>query len=169
MMFMRFMVRFMGLAGDTAYQEYYCAGANCSASHGETWFHGTSPQYSDWVFIDSLSRDAYFGAALGLVSVLTRVNDESTRTRVRDLLQLMVATLHEDKWWIISPHVGQTKKVVPVNPVPSFIALWMKIALTVDPERYGPLIPVSMRASCLARRGTCCNASSRALPIADFF
>ena len=39
---------------------------------------------------------------------------------------------------IISPHTGLPKpsKVVPVNPVPSFIALWQKIALTVDPEKY---------------------------------
>ena len=38
--------------------------------------------------------------------------------------RLMAKTLYEDKWWIISPHVGQTSRIVPVNPVPSFIALW---------------------------------------------
>ena len=48
----------------------------------------------------------------------------------------MAGTLHKDKWWILSPHVGETPRVVPTNPVPSFIALWQKIALTVDPERY---------------------------------
>ena len=48
----------------------------------------------------------------------------------------MAGTLHKDKWWILSPHVGETARVVPTNPVPSFIALWQKIALTVDPERY---------------------------------
>ena len=103
------------------------------------------------MFLDSLSRDAYFGAALGLVSVLQKVDDASTHERVAAILcaqltllecrptfgsrlansppmqfgrRLMANTLYKDKWWIISPHVGQTSRVVPTNPVPSFIALW---------------------------------------------
>ncbi len=143
-----FMVRFLGRADDKAYQNYYCH-SNCSAKHGDNWFHGAA-DYEQWVFLDSLSRDAYFGAALGLVSVLQKVDDASTHERVAAILcarslshraptpltcmelihwlpicrRLMANTLCEDKWWIISPHVGQTSRVVPVNPVPSFIALW---------------------------------------------
>ena len=138
-----FMARFLGKADDKAYQAYYCqhnpsiSTGNCSAHFGENWFHGAAG-YEDWVFLDSLSRDAYFGAALGLVSVLQVVDDFATHERVAAILRLMVATLHKDKWWISSPHTGLPKpsKVVPVNPVPSFIALWQKIALTVDPEKY---------------------------------
>jgi hypothetical protein len=136
-----FMARFMGRADDAAYQGYYCqhhqpGQANCSAQSGDNWFHGAAG-HEEWVFLDSLSRDAYFGAALGLVSVHQKVEHAATHARVSAILRLMVSALHKDKWWIISPNVGKTKKVVPVNPVPSFIALWQKIALVVDPEQYG--------------------------------
>lgn len=80
-----FMVRFLGRADDTAYQNYYCH-SNCSVQHGENWFHGATADYEQWVFLDSLSRDAYFGAALGLVSVLQKVGDAQTHERVAAIL-----------------------------------------------------------------------------------
>jgi hypothetical protein len=135
-----FMARFMGLAADPAFQQYYCSDGNCSGdSFGGRAFRGAAG-YEEWVFLDSLSRDAYFGAALGLVSVLQKVDDSATHARVTAILRLMVKDLHKNKWWIISPHIGcggsKPCHVVPVNPVPSFIALWQKIALTVEPETY---------------------------------
>ncbi len=79
-----FMVRFLGRADDKAYQKYYCH-SNCSVKHGDNWFHGAG-DYEQWVFLDSLSRDAYFGAALGLVSVLQKVDDAPTHERVAAIL-----------------------------------------------------------------------------------
>ena len=79
-----FMVRFLGRADDKAYQSYYCH-ANCSVKHGDDWFHGAAG-YEDWVFLDSLSRDAYFGAALGLVSVLQKVDEPRTHERAATIL-----------------------------------------------------------------------------------
>ena len=121
------MARFMGLADDKAFQVYYCS-SNCT---GPDMFWGRSFRgavgYEEYVFEDSLSRDAYFGAALGLVSVLQKVNDPPTHARVSAILKLMAATLYKDKWWINSPHIGcggvKPCAVVPVNPVPSHIAL----------------------------------------------
>ena len=77
-----FMARFMGPADDKPYQVYYCLNShNCSAAHGDAWFHGAQG-FEGWVFLDSLSRDAYFGAALGLVSVLRKVLLTATLWRI---------------------------------------------------------------------------------------
>ena len=91
---------------------------------------------------------ADLGAALGLTATLQKVGEPSVHERCRALLGRMVATLHADKWWIISPNVnkggsggGYGSSVVPVEPMPGFIALWQKIALTVDPVRWASLAP----------------------------
>ena len=55
-----FMVRFMGAASDPAYQSYYCQNPQtCARRSGNAWFHGAeSGEFSEWVYLDSLSRDA---------------------------------------------------------------------------------------------------------------
>ena len=55
-----FMVRFMGIAADPAYQAYYCQDERtCARRSGNAWFHGAKGgEFGDWVYLDSLSRDA---------------------------------------------------------------------------------------------------------------
>jgi hypothetical protein len=95
-----FMGRFMGLTSDAAYQRDFngsgCAhGSNKERAKNQCWSFVGSPPFEDWTYEDHVSRDAYFGAALGLGTTFALVGDAETQGRARIVLQLMVADLHQ--------------------------------------------------------------------------
>ena len=51
-----------------------------------------SPPFEDYTYEDHVSRDAYFGAALGLGTTFALVGDGPTRERAGAVLKLMVPT-----------------------------------------------------------------------------
>jgi hypothetical protein len=137
-----FMGRFMGATDDPVYARDFnssgCAfGTNAQRAKNKCWsFLGSAP-FKEYTYEDHVSRDAYFGAALGLGSTFALVGDEQTRERAAVVLRQMVADLHQSGWWIESPHYrGQFGLG---NPTAGLIAVYQRIGLSVDPQRWAPV------------------------------
>ena len=132
----------MGLTNDPIYQADFnssgCAvGTNAERSKAKCWSFVGSPPFEDYTYEDHVSRDAYFGAALGLGTTFALIDDPATRARAQAVLKLMVADLHQSGWWIESPHYKAQFGLG--DPTAGLIAVWQRIGLSVDPDRWTPI------------------------------
>ena len=132
----------MGLTDDPIYQADFnssgCAvGTNAERSKAKCWSFVGSPPFEDYTYEDHVSRDAYFGAALGLGTTFALIDDPATRGRAQAVLKLMVADLHRAGWWIESPHYKAQFGLG--DPTAGLIAVWQRIGLSVDPGRWAPI------------------------------
>ncbi|MEE4248334.1 MAG: hypothetical protein V2I33_23345 [Kangiellaceae bacterium] len=59
------------------------------------------------------------------------VNDPATNAQCRKVALRLVNHLAKHGWWIISPVYD-----LPVNPVPLFLAVFMKMGMVLDPATY---------------------------------
>ena len=163
------LTRFVGATDDSAYKLYYtgykhhyqCDNKLFDNYANNTWLGGVSrDQYlgtaigfvsfftrvltcdndDDGIYgIDSnkMNNYGYHSRIKGRVaenSCMGIINE--TRTKAINLMELLIDNLYNNNWFIIdaTPDIQ-----VPTNPTPMFIAVWMRIALSINPNKYNSL------------------------------
>mmetsp|Transcript_14794 Transcript_14794/g.20672 ORF Transcript_14794/g.20672 Transcript_14794/m.20672 type:complete len:481 (+) Transcript_14794:3-1445(+) len=115
--------RFNGLGTDPAYLAYLG-----DSSHS---YPSVLPN-SSFLWLGQESRDQYMGMAFGLSSVLQFVNNERAQNLATKISEIVLDKLIQDDFWIVSPAKGE----LPVNPIPIFSAMWMRIGLRINASKY---------------------------------
>lgn len=120
-----FLVRFAARSDIPQYKAYW---------HGSNHAFTCPPPYENYTWMGSLSRDMYIGFALGMTATYVAVDVPEIRQRVMFLSERLIDRLSEDTWFIDSPHKGS----LPINPTPGFIAMFMRMAMSMNPAKYVP-------------------------------
>ena len=117
---------------------YDCAGGNqTQAAPGST--------EERWLWQGGSSRDTYIGALFGLGSTLLAFANQpdpaatQARQTAQHVFERIFDKLASDAFFIVPPKncaPGNAKQCLPVNPTPTFIAAWQRVALSTNPAKY---------------------------------
>lgn len=131
-----YIARFAAPADDPAYERYYRVYGRGEDPDrpglGKSAYRGVDP-WAGQVWLGNSSRDTYDGVGLGLAMVWAHVEDPGVRERVRTIVERVVNRLIGDEWRLIDGKGHQTR------PTPWWNLAWLRIALSVAPEKFAPL------------------------------
>eukprot|EP01084_Bolivina_argentea_P070653 128477_1 len=135
-----YMVRMLGKANDSAYKAYYShftSHYNCSDN---------SPTVdSSYIWLGHAERDQYIGGAMMLTVIWTHVysntNDNQNiiqqiteiRNMVYNISELIINDLYSSDFWIVNSIPDHD---APVNPTANFKCVWMRLAMSINPNKY---------------------------------
>ena len=133
---------------------------NCSSSSSSS--SSTSSDGGWWVYQGGASRDTYIGALFGLGSAAMALRGRAGAAAELALAQAVFERIFDklraDDFFIVHPRncVKQPNEenCLPVNPTPSLIVAFQRLALTLNPGKYGAavrpkydlLLPLALRA-----------------------
>lgn len=131
-----YLARYAGRADNPAYEEYYRVyGGRESRERpglGVRAYWGAG-EYAHMVWLGHSSRDTYDGARLGFAVVWVYVDDPEIRARTRQLVERIGDRLVRDNWKILDGQGSHTWHSF------RWKLAWMRLLLSVSPERYAPL------------------------------
>ena len=128
-----------------AFRDYFSAAppyVNGSGTHG---VHRCTVAGSEgWLWQGGSSRDTYLGVLFGLGSTLMTLRGTSAAAAHYALalavFERVFDKLSSDLYFIVYPlNCIKTlrEQCIPVNPTPTFIAAWERVALFANPDKYG--------------------------------
>lgn len=128
-----------------AYRRYFSSSPpyiNGTGSHGV--YNCKVAGNENWLWQGGSSRDTYLGALFGLGSTLMTLADEPKAmghySLAQTIFERVFDKLSSDLYFIVYPLnciKSLWKECIPVNPTPTFIAAFERVALYVNPDKYG--------------------------------
>ena len=116
---------------------------NCTEDSQTHAYAGSAKER--WMWQGGSSRDTYIGALFGLGSTLLALAHQpapaaiQARQTAQRVFERIFDKLASDDFFIVPPRncvPGNAKQCLPVNPTPTFIAAWQRIALSMNPSKY---------------------------------
>jgi hypothetical protein len=131
-----YIARFAAPASDAAYRAYYQVYGKGEDPErpglGKRAFAGVAP-WEDHVWLGWSSRDTYDGVQLGLAAAWANCREEGLRVKVRTIVERVGDRLIADEFHIKDGKGNTT------TPTGMFRAAWMRLMMSVNPEKYASL------------------------------
>jgi hypothetical protein len=130
-----YLPRFVGLASDPAYREFYSkwGGADLSRPGYGLMAYPGSGSGAGLVWLGGPSPEVYAGVNLGLAAVQQIVREPAIRERTSNIVERIVVRLVADHWRLDDGR-GHTNFTTPL-----LAAALLRTAASVDPKRFGAM------------------------------